>query len=53
MKSRILNFLHRSYIFIIILLIYIPLITVVVLSFTQPSDKGNLNLNFVFNDGKN
>lgn len=53
MKSRILNFLRRSYIFIIILLIYIPLITVVVLSFTQPSDKGNLNLNFVFNDGKN
>lgn len=53
MKSRILNFLHRSYIFIIIILIYIPLITVVVLSFTQPSDKGNLNLNFVFNNGKN
>lgn len=53
MKNNILNFIRRSYIFIIIVLIYIPLITVVVLSFTAPSNKGNLNLNFIFNNGKN
>ena len=53
MKNNILNFIRRSYIFIIIVLIYIPLITVVFLSFTEPSNKGNLNLNFIFNNGNN
>lgn len=53
MKSQFFSWLRRSYIFIIIAIIYIPLIIVVFLSFTQPSAKGNININFVFNDGQN
>lgn len=53
MKSKLLHFLKNSYIFIIIALTYIPLIVVVILSFTTPSEKGNLSLGFEFNYGQN
>lgn len=51
--TRFLNFLKKTYIFIILALIYIPLIIVIFLSFTDPSSKGNINLNFSFNNGEN
>ena len=53
MKNRFLHFLKSSYIFIIVAATYIPLIIVIILSFTAPSDKGNLNLGFNFNNGEN
>ncbi|GAA5414651.1 ABC transporter permease [Ureaplasma ceti] len=53
MKDTFFAWLRRSYIFIVIAIIYIPLIIVVFLSFTQPSSKGNINVNFDFNDGQN
>ena len=53
MKSRFLSWLRRSYIFLIVGVIYVPLIVVVILSFTAASDKGNININFVFDGGKN
>lgn len=53
MKNRFLHFLKNSYIFIIVAATYIPLIIVIILSFTTPSDKGNLNLGFNFNNGEN
>lgn len=51
--TRFLNFLKKTYIFIILFLIYAPLIIVIFLSFTNPSSKGNINLNFSFNNGEN
>ncbi|MBU3830803.1 MAG: ABC transporter permease [Candidatus Ureaplasma intestinipullorum] len=51
--TRFLNFLKKTYIFIILFLIYAPLIIVIFLSFTDPSSKGNINLNFSFNNGEN
>lgn len=53
MKKNFFSWLRRSYILIIIAIIYIPLIVVVFLSFTQPSAKGNVNVNFDFNGGEN
>lgn len=53
MKNKFFSWLKSSYILIIIALTYIPLIIVVILSFTAPSDKGNLNLGFNFNGGSN
>lgn len=53
MKNNFLNWLRKSYIFILITITYVPLILVVILSFTNGSDKGNLNLGFDFNGGKN
>lgn len=53
MKQKILNFLHRSYLAIIICMIYIPLIVVILLSFTNGSAKDNLNLGFDWNAGQN
>ncbi len=50
---RFWNWTRRSYIFIILTIIYIPLIIVILLSFTDPSNKGNINLNFSFNNGEN
>lgn len=51
--TKFLNFLKKTYIFIILSIIYIPLIIVIFLSFTDPSSKGNINLNFSFNNGEN
>ncbi len=51
--SNFLSFLKKSYIYIILILIYIPLIFIVILSFTQASDKGNIGNSFDFNDGQN
>lgn len=53
MKSSFFNWLRKSYIFILITITYVPLILVVILSFTSGSSKGNLNLGFDFNGGKN
>lgn len=51
--SKLLEVFKKSYIFIILSIIYIPLIIVIFLSFTDPSNKGNINLNFSFNNGEN
>lgn len=53
MKSSFFNWLRKSYIFLIVAATYIPLIIVVILSFTTASNKGNLNLGFDFNSGEN
>lgn len=53
MKNKFFAWLRSSYILVIIALTYIPLIIVVILSFTEPSSKGNLNLGFNFNGGAN
>ena len=51
--NKFWNWTRKSYIFIILSIIYIPLIIVIFLSFTNPSSKGNINLNFSFNNGEN
>ncbi len=51
--KKTLYWFKKSYIAIILSIIYLPLIMVVFLSFTNPSIKGNLNLNFDFNNGQN
>lgn len=51
--NKFLSGLRKSYIFIIISIIYIPLILIVFMSFTKPSDKGNINLAFEWNGGQN
>lgn len=56
MKNKFWTFLRQTYIFLIIALIYIPLIVVVLLSFTQPGPKGNISIGynaFDWNGGKN
>ena len=47
------NFLRSSYIFIVLAIIYIPLIMVVLISFNPQTDKGNINLNFGILNGIN
>lgn len=44
--DSVFSFLRRSYIYIILALIYVPLIFIVVLSFTGQSVKGNILTNF-------
>lgn len=51
--SKFWSFLRKSYIFIILAVIYIPLILIVFMSFTSPSEKGNINLSFDWNSGEN
>ncbi len=51
--NNFLSFLKKSYIYIILILIYIPLIFIVILSFTQASDKGNIGNSFDFDGGQN
>lgn len=51
--SSILSFLRKSYIYIILALIYIPLIFIVALSFNGQSVRGNINLNFGNITGEN
>lgn len=44
MKSNFFRWLKRSYIFIILFLIYAPLIMLVIWSFVNPSKKGNVTI---------
>ncbi|MGL4768652.1 MAG: ABC transporter permease [Mycoplasmoidaceae bacterium] len=44
--NKLINFLKSFYIFIVLFLIYIPIIFIFILSFTGQTDKGNLPLNF-------
>ena len=52
-KNNILAFLRRSYIFIILGIIYVPLIFIVILSFAGVSPKGNIILDFSNPTGEN
>ncbi len=52
-KTSFLSWLRQSYIILILVLIYIPLIIVILLSFTNPSVKGNITNGFDWNDGSN
>lgn len=52
-KNNLTNHFKKSYIFIILTIIYIPLIFLVFLSFTQASDKGNITNGFNWNSGEN
>lgn len=45
-KYVFLNFIRKSYVFIVLAIIYIPLIFIVGLSFTGSSQKGNIILDF-------
>ncbi len=45
MKNNIFNFIKKSYVLIILFLIYTPLVLLVVWSFVQPSDKNNVVMN--------
>jgi spermidine/putrescine transport system permease protein len=40
------QFLKKFYIYIVLAMIYVPLIFVVLLSFSAPTDRGNINPNF-------
>lgn len=51
--GKFLNFLKRFYILIIILLIYIPLLVIVIWSFSMPSVKGNIQNGFEWNGFNN
>lgn len=52
-KFNIKSFMRTSYIWIVLAVIYIPLIIIMFLSFTQPSVKGNITSSFEWNDGSN
>lgn len=52
-KHSVLNFFRRSYVFIILAIIYIPLLFIVALSFTGESPKGNIILDFSNPTGEN
>jgi spermidine/putrescine transport system permease protein len=45
-KSKVLNFFKQFYVFIVLAVIYIPLIIIVLLSFNGQTLRGNINLNF-------
>lgn len=45
-KSKVANFFKRFYVFIVLAIIYIPLIFIVCISFNGQTDRGNINLNF-------
>ena len=44
--SKFYWFLKNFYIFIVIVIIYVPLLFIVALSFTGQNDRGNININF-------
>lgn len=44
--SAFVRLLKRWYIYIVLLIIYVPLIFIVLLSFSQPTARGNINPNF-------
>lgn len=52
-KSSIINFLKKWYIYIIIFLIYTPLVFIILLSFVGQSEKGNILDNFNQMTGEN
>lgn len=45
-KSKASRFFKKFYIYFVLILIYLPLIFIVILSFSQPTAKGNINVNF-------
>lgn len=45
-NNNFLNWLKKSYIYIVLLVIYIPLIFIIILSFNGQTEKGNINVNF-------
>lgn len=45
-RNKILSFLKHWYIFIVLAIIYVPLIFIVLLSFNEPTARGNININF-------
>lgn len=47
------DLLRTSYIWLVLAVIYIPLVIIVLLSFTTPSVKGNVTSAFNWNDGSN
>lgn len=44
--STLLRWLKRWYIYIVLIMIYLPLIFIVILSFSEPTARGNINPNF-------
>ena len=44
--KKFVSFLKKWYVLMILILIYIPLIVVVMISFNPETDRGNINLNF-------
>ncbi|MDR1991589.1 MAG: ABC transporter permease [Mycoplasmataceae bacterium] len=44
--NMVTQFLKKFYIYIVLAMIYVPLIFVVLLSFSAPTDRGNINPNF-------
>lgn len=52
-KERLINWLKKSYIFILIAIIYVPLIVLVIWSFSAPSDRGNITNGFNWNGFEN
>ncbi|MGL4951474.1 MAG: ABC transporter permease [Mycoplasma sp.] len=53
MKNNYFSWLKKSYIFIVLAVIYIPLIVLVIWSFSAPSEKGNILNNFEWNAFEN
>ncbi|MCV3728510.1 ABC transporter permease [Ureaplasma miroungigenitalium] len=51
--QQIVSWLRRFYIFIVLAVIYIPLIVIIFLAFTQPSIRGNITTAFQWNGGEN
>ncbi|MDR3257744.1 MAG: ABC transporter permease [Mycoplasmataceae bacterium] len=45
-RSKFLSFIKHWYIFIVLAIIYVPLIFIVLLSFNEPTARGNININF-------
>jgi spermidine/putrescine transport system permease protein len=45
-RNGFVAFLKRWYIFLVLALIYVPLIFIVMLSFNEPTARGNIDLNF-------
>ena len=52
-NNNFLSWLRQWYILIIIFIIYIPLVFIIFLSFTNASDKGNIDNDFIWNGGNN
>lgn len=53
MKNKVINWIKNTYIYIILAIIYIPLIVLTIWSFSAPSDKGNMQSGFVWDGGSN
>ena len=44
-KQAVADFFKRFYIFIILMVIYVPLIIIIVVSFCGRTERGNINVN--------